>query len=79
MVVSQFLQKANSFYDKLNVFYIRAFHVDECLLCSYSLRTSVCGREREKERKAGCVRVRGQVLVAVGESSLPLHDSLRQH
>lgn len=77
MVVSQFLQKANSFYDKLNVFYIRAFHVDECLLCSYSLRTSVC--VGEKERKAGYERVRGQVLVAVGESSLPLHDSLRQH
>lgn len=48
MVVSQFLQKANSFYDKLNIFYIRAFHVDECLLCSYSLRTSVCVWEREK-------------------------------
>lgn len=50
MVVSQFLQKANSFYDKLNVFYIRAFHVDECLLCSYSLRTSVCVGEKERRR-----------------------------
>lgn len=39
------------------------FYVDECLLCSYSLRKSVCVGERE--RKAGYERVRGQVLVAV--------------